>query len=135
MTEHMNTGAVAAAIPFGRENAISRAALAQKLGMSDRKMRDAVEDARLDGLIIINTQNGGGYFQTTDLDEMKRQYAQDTARAMSILRRRKPLREALIAAGIRVDGNLAELHRDAAGRFVEAGKTSEQAQIEQISLL
>lgn len=102
MSKHEHTDRLARLIPFGRENAISRKGLAAALHMSDRKARAAVEDARLDGLIIINSQNGQGYFQTTDLDEMRRQYNQDTARALSIFRRRKPLREALIAAGVNV---------------------------------
>ena len=85
--------------------------------MSDRKTRAAIEHARADGIIIINSQNGAGYFQTTDLDEMLRQYRQDTARALSIFRRRKPLREALIAAGVRVDDGLLTVYRDMHGRF------------------
>jgi biotin operon repressor len=88
-----------AAIPHGRRNAITREALAAKLGMSDRQMRKAIEDARYAGLVILNDQNGRGYWISDDVLEMRRQYAQDTSRAMSILKRRKPLRDALKAAG------------------------------------
>lgn len=97
---HENTDKLAAIIPYGRNNAISRKDLAAALGMSDRKTRSAIEDARADGLIIINSQDGSGYFQTNDIEEMRRQYRQDTARALAIFRRRKPLRKALIAAGV-----------------------------------
>ena len=100
IVRHEHTNRLAELIPFGREAAISRKALAEALAMSDRKARAAVEDARRDGLIIINSQNGQGYFQTIDPDEMLRQYRQDTARALAIFRRREPLREALIAAGV-----------------------------------
>ena len=88
-----------AAIPHGRRNAITREALAAKLGMSDRQMRKAIEDARYAGLVILNDQNGRGYWISDDVLEMRRQYAKDTSRAMSILKRRKPLRDALKAAG------------------------------------
>lgn len=89
-------------IPFGRENAIPRRDLAEKLSMSDREMRKAIEQARCEGMFILNAQDGRGYFRTTDLAELKRQYDSDTARALSILARRKPIRDALKAAGVKV---------------------------------
>lgn len=129
---HEHTGRLAELIPFGREAAISRKDLAEALAVSDRKARAAVENARLDGLIIVNAQNGRGYFQTTDPDEMLRQYRQDTARALSIFRRRKPLREALIAAGVHVtDGGLVMQRRDAQGRFVTLRSAEERQQTEE----
>ena len=66
-------------IPKGRENAVSRAYLAKAVGKDDRKVRRMIEEARP--------------------KEWLAQYRQDTARAMRILKRRKPLRDALIAAG------------------------------------
>lgn len=90
------------AIPYGRRNAITRDALAAKLGMSDRAMRKAIEEARGDGLLILCEQNGRGYYQSDDPAEMRCQYQQDTNRALAILKRRKPLRDALIAAGQQV---------------------------------
>lgn len=93
---------LAEAIPCGRKNAISREVLAARLDMSDRQMRKAIEEARYAGLIILNDQSGGGYYISDDLLDMRRQYVQDTSRAMSILKRRKPLRDALKAAGQQV---------------------------------
>ena len=87
------------AIPVGRRNAIKREALAKKLHMTDRKMREAIEQARSEGLIIICACNGRGYYQSSDLDEISYQYRQDTSRAMSILKRRKPMRDLLKEAG------------------------------------
>ena len=98
------TEKLAALIPYGRENAISRESLAAALGVSDRKTRRAIEQARADGLIIINSQDGRGYFQTDSITEMRRQYQQDTARALAIFRRRKPLRKALLDAGMKLKG-------------------------------
>lgn len=88
-----------ATIPFGRENAIDRTFLAQKMGLSDRKTRQLIEDARNAGLFIINNSDGRGYYQTTELDEMERSYRSDRARALSILKRQKALRRTLKAAG------------------------------------
>lgn len=90
------------AIPFGRKNAIKRDTLCAKVGMGDRKVRKMIELARGFGFIIVNEQNGAGYYQSDDLDEIERQYKQDTARAMSILARRKEIRRRLKAAGRKV---------------------------------
>lgn len=90
------------AIPFGRENAIDRFALQERMGISDRKVRQLIEDARNAGLFIINNSDGRGYYQTTDLDEMERSYRSDRKRALSILRRQKALRRTLKAAGRQV---------------------------------
>ena len=97
-----DTARLAGMIPSGRENAITRAELACRMGLNDRQMRKVVEDARAEGVIILNRQDGGGYYQTDDLDDMMRQYRQDTARALAILKRRKPLRDKLKAAGRKV---------------------------------
>lgn len=96
------TARLASAIPFGRSNAISREDLAAMLGMNDRQMRRAVEEARNDGLIILCECNGRGYYQSDDLNEIHCQYIQDTNRAMAILKRRKPMRDLLKQAGRRV---------------------------------
>ena len=89
-------------IPFGRENAIPRHELAEKLSMSDREMRRAIEQVRDEGMFVLNDQSGAGYYRSTDLDELKRQYDQDTSRALKILARRRHIRNALKAAGVKV---------------------------------
>lgn len=88
-------------IPLGADNAITRSELTAKSGMTDRRMRDAIQKARANGELILNSQDGRGYFRATadDLDEIQRQYKQDTARAMAILKRRKAMRDILKAAG------------------------------------
>ena len=90
-------------IPAGRENAISRQSVAAALGMSDRQTRKAIELARAEGLLIINEQDGRGYYRSEDVKELLRQYRQDTARAMTILTRRKALRDTLLEMGVRKD--------------------------------
>lgn len=91
-----------AAIPYGKENAIDRFALSQKIGTSDRRMRQLIEDARNAGLFILNDGDGKGYYQTTDLDEMLRNYRTDRSRALAILKRQKKMRKTLKAAGLQV---------------------------------
>lgn len=86
-------------IPTGRENAVSRSYLAKVVGKDDRKVRRMIEEARAAGALICNDQDGKGYWISEDPKEWLAQYRQDTARAMRILKRRKPLRDALIAAG------------------------------------
>ena len=88
-------------IPLGAENAISRAELVAKSGMSDRRMRLEIQRERDNGELILNDQGGHGYYRATadDLDAIQRQYKQDTARAMAILKRRKAMRDILKAAG------------------------------------
>ena len=54
-------------IPFGRENAIGRAELAMKVGCSDRTMRDLINAARKRE-VIVNIQNGSGYYRPTEND-------------------------------------------------------------------
>lgn len=103
MTQQIeNSVRLAAVVPFGRENAVTRRELAMRLGVSDRVMRRMIEDGRAEGLIIINDGTGRGYYQTNDLAEMERQYRQDTSRALAILKRRAPLRNALKEAGRQV---------------------------------
>ena len=46
--------------------------------------------------------NREAIYQSDDLDEIERQYKQNTARAMSILARRKEIRRRLKAAGRKV---------------------------------
>ena len=91
------TERIACLIPSGRRNAISREDLAAALHTTDRKMRKAVAEAKKQGLMICN--DGDGYYQSDELSDLWRQYRRETARAMSILKARKPMREVLKAAG------------------------------------
>lgn len=89
-------------IPYGKENAVGRYALAQITGLSDRGVRKEIQEARGRGVFIINDQNGSGYYLATSVQEIERQYRQDTARAMEILKRRKHMCRFLKAQGVKV---------------------------------
>lgn len=89
-------------IPFGRENAISRRQLALSLGIPDRTMREAIEKARADGLMIVNLGDGNGYYQTDDLDEIYAQLKIEGARMRALKRRIRPMQKKLRIAGYKV---------------------------------
>lgn len=83
-------------IPIGKENAVTRAQLCAYTGLSDRTVRQLIEIARIEGAIIINQQDGKGYFISEDEEDIRRQIATNHNRAMSILRQQKLLRRKLV---------------------------------------
>lgn len=79
-------------IPFGRENAISREALlmdCDRVGLcsDDRAMRRLIQRARID-TVILNNQNGNGYYRPThdDLLDLQRYINQEENRAKVIFK-------------------------------------------------
>lgn len=76
----------------GPEAAITREELVRVTHLSDRKIRNMIEDARRSGEIIINRQDGQGYYTSDDLLDLRRQYRANHSRAMSILVQQKHLR-------------------------------------------
>ena len=93
-------------IPHGRDNAITNRELQERLQITDRQVREYVEQARREGVIIINLQDGRGYFQTDDIEYIERQYNQNRSRAMSILVQQKPLRRKLREHGLNPEWTL-----------------------------
>lgn len=93
---------IAGLIPEGRANAVTRSYLRTMTGMSDREVRKEIEKLRNDGMLICNNSDGYGYYISNDLEELKKQYKSDTARALSILKRRKYLRNYLKERGVEV---------------------------------
>ena len=86
-------------IGTGKDNAITRASLRALTGLSDRKVRELIEQAKHDGNIVVNEQKGDGYFIASCIEDIERQYWQNDHRAKSILHYQKPLRKALKEAG------------------------------------
>lgn len=72
-------------IPFGRENAVTRAQLRSRTGIDDRTIRDMIANARRD-TVILNMQDGKGYFRPLPEERhLVEAYAkQETARLKSI---------------------------------------------------
>lgn len=86
-------------IPVGRENAVTRRQLCELTGMRDRALRNAIEDARQNGEIIINAQDGRGYYRSEEPNDLAGQYVRNRNRAMAILVQQKYIRRKLKAAG------------------------------------
>ena len=95
----MRAASITDYIPFGKENAVTRAHLRAATGLSDRKIREEIEQARRRGAIIINAQDGAGYYQSEDIKDIAKQYRQNERRALSIAQQ-KHLRKRLKEAGV-----------------------------------
>lgn len=87
---------IADLIPFGRENAISRKSLVNKCILNglveedcdaDRKMRKLIEKARLD-YVILNNSDGKGYYRPCkeEMEDLQKYIRQEKSRALSSFR-------------------------------------------------
>lgn len=84
----------------GKQNAIPGSRLCELTGLSDRKVRAEIETLRREGHIIVNLQDGNGYFIPTEIEDIRRQYIQNDRRAKSILVQQKKMRAILKAANL-----------------------------------
>lgn len=50
-------------IPTGHENAVTREELSRLTGLSDRQVREDIRIASIHGDLILNMQDGKGYFR------------------------------------------------------------------------
>ena len=98
----INTEYLVSHIPYGKDKTVSRHFLCLLLGTSDREMRRSIQQARIDGHIIINSQDGRGYYQSDEPSDILKQYKQNEHRAKSILVQQKHLRARLKDAGVEV---------------------------------
>lgn len=91
-------------IPQGKANAISRIELRYRAQLNDRAMRELIEQERRNGAIILNLQDGRGYYRPApdEMDDVRRQFLINERRAMSILVQQKHLRRTLKQAGEKV---------------------------------
>ena len=87
-------------IGTGKENAAPLLRLVFRSGLSERAVRKAIQGLRDEGHLIINDQDGKGYYIATELDEIARQYHQDRSRFLSIAKRIKTARRILRDAGM-----------------------------------
>lgn len=92
-------------IPYGKENAVKRSTLCALTGMNDRKVREMIEQEKRKGEIIINAQDGNGYYRSSDIADVMAQFRQTFRRAMSLFSQLKPLRRIIRSYGYRVDRN------------------------------
>lgn len=87
-------------IPYGKENAIKRDELSEKTGLSDRLVRKQIEEERENGAFILNFQDGRGYFQSTDTEDLLHQFRLNRSRAMSVLKQQSPIYKVLKERGV-----------------------------------
>lgn len=79
----------------GRINARTRQQLCFLTGMSDRAVRQEIEDLRERGEFIITDEDGRGYYISEEIADVKRQYLRDMARISAISKRTKHLKRLL----------------------------------------
>lgn len=87
---------------FISETPVTRKQLSKLTGLPDRQVRELIEQKRREGVIILNLQDGRGYFTSTDAGELEKQYRQNNSRAMSVLKQQKFLSRKLREAGRQV---------------------------------
>ena len=87
-------------IPVGKDNAISRYDLRTKLGMSDRKMREVIHDAKVAGYLICSTSRG--YYIPDDIEDIKHQYFREKKRIASTYAAIRQMRAILKDKGVEV---------------------------------
>lgn len=83
----------------GAEKAITRKQLCYLTGLDDRKVREAISQARRN-VPIINLQNGDGYFipdltKESEIEYLRQYVKQEESRAKSIFWSLKPARKML----------------------------------------
>lgn len=76
-------------LEFITEKPITRHELSDLTGLNDRQVREAIEQARSAGTVIINLQDGKGYFLSDDPAILKKQKQLNDRRAKSILIQQK----------------------------------------------
>ena len=85
---------IISAIGVGRENAVTRQQLCEKLGKGDRTVRQMIEEARNNGFLICNAQDGNGYYMAANSADVLSQINRNENRAKSVLAQQKHLRAA-----------------------------------------
>ena len=87
---------IAEFIPKGKENAISRAKLAQLTGLPDRSLRDHIKRANrvltAQGMAILSSSGARGYWISEELEEMEEYLRESTHRARSQFFNDAPIR-------------------------------------------
>ena len=78
----------------GKENAVKHDVLMSLTGLNDRRLRQALEQARYD-FCICNNQDGKGYYLPKNKREAKAYLKQEVNRANSIYKRLKGTRDFL----------------------------------------
>lgn len=84
-------------IPYGRENAVSRAYVARMSGLTDREIRNQIkrenEVLAESGCAVVSSASQKGYWKTDDPNEMEAYIHEQMHRAMKIIENLHPVRQ------------------------------------------
>lgn len=86
----------------GKQNARTRRDLCILTGMSDRDVRQKIEELRASGVFVCTDEDGNGYYISEDTQDLLRQYKKNMARIRAISKRTKPIRDYLKSKGVTV---------------------------------
>lgn len=85
------------AIPYGRENAVSRAELASLTGLRDRAIRKEIKELNAEitkhGEAILSSSSGKGYWRTANVAEMKQYLRESRHRQQKQLQNDAPIQK------------------------------------------
>lgn len=85
------------AIPYGRENAVSRAEIVRKTGICDRTVRDEIKKLNQElvkhGEAILSSSGKSGYWRSSNLLEMKQYLRESDHRRDRLFLNDEPIRK------------------------------------------
>lgn len=71
-------------LPVGEENAVSRRELTQRIGVSDRRLRQQIAQERKAGALILSSESHSGYYRPANAQELRRFVASMTSRGAGV---------------------------------------------------
>ncbi|SEL89516.1 hypothetical protein SAMN04487770_12022 [Butyrivibrio sp. ob235] len=94
-------------LQYGKENAIPKAILAARLGVTTREAQRIVNQARIAGYIILSDTEKGGYYLSKDIYEIKEFYRWMVKRQSTTSKVLKNVRKMLKESDNQCEGQLS----------------------------
>jgi hypothetical protein len=82
-------------IPYGKENAISRADLVTLTGLDDRTVRGAINRLRADGELILSSSHRAGYWRSDNPAEIESYLRECDSRCRTLAVTNRKMRQRL----------------------------------------
>ena len=82
-------------IPVGKNNAVSRAYLRSVTGMTDRAVREAIQQVNESGVWLVCCENGTGYFKPETKEEAERYIRYSRSYLRSLAKKDREMRRAV----------------------------------------
>lgn len=80
-------------IPYGKDNAITKAELMQKTGKGDRSVRKVIERLRESGEVILSSSHSVGYWRSDEDEDIKAYLAENNHRIMKLHRTNRRIKQ------------------------------------------